>query len=257
MHKELDPSTVVRTSDFIGFSGLRVVIRELPNDGGGGSGRRGISSFTVGYRPGEQRGQAFVRFPGTNRPEVQMSRVSAIIPPDRPFEASYAGAARQSCKYLHRATLSRGRRPADGHFSRKIGGNVSEPFLNQPSSRLFVLAAHPRDGTGRAVGAALLRRPRDSIDRRSGRSNRLSIAGCWQCLRAKSTYPEGNRSHSSQFSSQIDGFGISNEKSFKHVPFQSTLYPIGWPTTERISLAIPTYGGGKVAIRPGFKFVYC
>jgi AraC-like DNA-binding protein len=93
MHKELDPSTVVRTSDFIGFSGLRVVIRELPNDGGGGSGRRGISSFTVGYRPGEQRGQAFVRFPGTNRPEVQMSRVSAIIPPDRPFEASYAGAA--------------------------------------------------------------------------------------------------------------------------------------------------------------------
>ena len=93
MHQEIDPATIVRTSDFVGFSGLRVVIRELPNDGEAGSGSRGVPFFTVGYRPGEERGQTFVRFASGGRPEVQMNRVSAVLPANLPYEASYSNAA--------------------------------------------------------------------------------------------------------------------------------------------------------------------
>ena len=93
MRQEFLPTTIVRTSDFVGFSGLRVVIRQLPNDGEAGSGSQGITYFMVGYRPMEERGQTFFRFSGANRPEVQMNRVSAIVPAAQAFEASFTGAA--------------------------------------------------------------------------------------------------------------------------------------------------------------------
>jgi AraC family transcriptional regulator len=93
MHQEFDPASIVRTSDFVGFSGLRVVVRQLPNEGEAGSGRQGFSFFMLGYRPMEERGQTFFRFSGANRPEVQMSRVSAVVPANQPFEASYTDAA--------------------------------------------------------------------------------------------------------------------------------------------------------------------
>ena len=93
MRQEIDPATIVRTSDFIGFPGLRVVIRQLPNEGEACTGRRGVPYFTVGYRPAEERGQTFVQFSAGNRPEVQMNRVSAVLPANQPFKASYTDAA--------------------------------------------------------------------------------------------------------------------------------------------------------------------
>ena len=93
MRQEIDPATIVRTSDFVGFSGLRVVIRQLPDDGETYSGNHGVPFFTVGYRPSEERGQTFVRFASGSRPEVQMNRVSAILPANQPFKATYTDAA--------------------------------------------------------------------------------------------------------------------------------------------------------------------
>ena len=57
MHKELDPSHIVQTSDFTGFAGLRVVIRPKPKDGSYGSGSRGTSFFWIGYRPEKSVGE--------------------------------------------------------------------------------------------------------------------------------------------------------------------------------------------------------
>jgi AraC family transcriptional regulator len=93
MRQEIDPATIVRTSDFVGFSGLRVVIRQLPNEGEIWTGRRGVPYFALAYRPAEQRGQTFVQFSAGNRPEVQMTRVSAVLPANQPFKASYTDAA--------------------------------------------------------------------------------------------------------------------------------------------------------------------
>jgi AraC family transcriptional regulator len=93
MRHEIDPATIVDTSDFVGFSGVRVVIRQLPNEGEVSSGSHGVPYFTVGYRPGEERGHTFVRFSTGNRPEVQMNRLSAVLPANQPFKASYTDAA--------------------------------------------------------------------------------------------------------------------------------------------------------------------
>jgi AraC-like DNA-binding protein len=92
MHKELDPSHIVQTSDYIGFAGLRVVIRQKPKDGSYGSGSRGTSFFWIGYRPGEERGRTVFRFPAEPTREVRMTHVSAVVPPERPFELDYADA---------------------------------------------------------------------------------------------------------------------------------------------------------------------
>jgi AraC-like DNA-binding protein len=92
MHYELNPETVRCTSDFTGLGGFRVVIRELPRNGSFGSGRKGVGSFRLGYRPVEERGQTVFRFRRDPDRGVQMARVSAIIPPDEPFEASYVEA---------------------------------------------------------------------------------------------------------------------------------------------------------------------
>ena len=42
MRQELNPDAIVRTSDFTGFEGFRVVILEFPKNGGFGSGRKGV-----------------------------------------------------------------------------------------------------------------------------------------------------------------------------------------------------------------------
>jgi hypothetical protein len=59
MHQELDPSSIIPTSDFTGFVGLRVVIRKA-NKGHFGTGQNGCAT-----------------------------RVSAIFSPGKPFEISY------------------------------------------------------------------------------------------------------------------------------------------------------------------------
>jgi hypothetical protein len=63
MRQELDPSSIIHTSDFTGFVGLRVVIRKAPNNGHFGTGHIGRST-----------------------------RVSAIFAPGKPFEISYSDA---------------------------------------------------------------------------------------------------------------------------------------------------------------------
>ena len=63
MHQELDPSSIIHTSDFTGFVGLRVVIRKAPNNGRFGTCQNG-----------------------------RATRVSAIFSPGKPFEISYSDA---------------------------------------------------------------------------------------------------------------------------------------------------------------------
>jgi AraC-like DNA-binding protein len=92
MRQELDASHIVQTSDFNGFAGLRVVIRQKPKDGSYGSGSRGTSFFWIGYRPGEERGRTVFRFPAEPTREIRMTHVSAVVPPERPFELNYADA---------------------------------------------------------------------------------------------------------------------------------------------------------------------
>src|SRR6266852_9445576 len=92
MRQELDPDTIVQTSDFTGFDGFRVLIRELPKNGGFGSGRKGVPYFTFGYRPGEERGRTLLRFQENPELETRMTRLSAIIPAEMPFEATYSDA---------------------------------------------------------------------------------------------------------------------------------------------------------------------
>jgi AraC family transcriptional regulator len=93
MRQELEPSTIVQTSDFSGFAGLRVVIRQK-QDATYGSGRCGTPFFLIGYRPGDERGPVTLRFQAQPAIELQMTRgASVIIPAGRPFEADYVGAA--------------------------------------------------------------------------------------------------------------------------------------------------------------------
>jgi AraC family transcriptional regulator len=92
MRKELDAATIVRTSDYTGFEGLRVVVREWPQSGTFGTSRKGTSSFRLAYRPGEERGRTVVRFREAPELETRMNRVSALVPPGRAFEVSHSDA---------------------------------------------------------------------------------------------------------------------------------------------------------------------
>jgi AraC family transcriptional regulator len=93
MRQELEPSTIVQTSDFSGFAGLRVVIRQK-QDGTYGSGRRGTPFFLFGYRPGDERGRVTLRFRLGPTVERWLTRgASVIIPAGQPFAADFVGAA--------------------------------------------------------------------------------------------------------------------------------------------------------------------
>lgn len=92
MRQEIEPSTIVRTSDFTGFLGLRVIIREKPKEGSYSSGNRGSSYFLIGYRPGPERGRTVFQFRGKKLGEIRMTRVSAVIPPEQPFDINYSDA---------------------------------------------------------------------------------------------------------------------------------------------------------------------
>ena len=92
MRQKLDPSTIVRTSDFTGFEGLRVLIREWPRNGGFDTGRKGSPCFQLGYRPVEEHGHTVLRFGEAPELDIKMTRVSAIVPPAKPFEVNYCDA---------------------------------------------------------------------------------------------------------------------------------------------------------------------
>jgi AraC-like DNA-binding protein len=92
MRQEIDASTIVRTSDFSGFQGLRVIIRDKPKEGSFASGSRGLPYFMIGYRPGRERGRTVFKFRGNKFAETRMTRVSAVVPPDQAFDVDYSNA---------------------------------------------------------------------------------------------------------------------------------------------------------------------
>jgi AraC family transcriptional regulator len=92
MREELLPGSVVRTSDFVGLRGFRVVIIEHPKNGSFGPGNKGLSGYLFAFRPGTERGRTIVRFRENPELETRMTRMSAIIPPEKPFEATYSDA---------------------------------------------------------------------------------------------------------------------------------------------------------------------
>ena len=93
MQCELEPHTVVCTNDFCGLAGFRVVIRQKPASGVFGTGYGGIPFFEIAYRPGSEKGRTGFHFRRRSAPEVRMTKISSIIPPDEPFEANYIDAA--------------------------------------------------------------------------------------------------------------------------------------------------------------------
>jgi AraC-like DNA-binding protein len=86
--QEVDPATIACTSDFVGFKGFRVVIRERAENREPGSGKRGAPFFGLCYRPGEERGGAVFRFSQKAEPAVPTAGVRTIGLQDIPFEAT-------------------------------------------------------------------------------------------------------------------------------------------------------------------------
>jgi AraC family transcriptional regulator len=92
MRIEFHPQSIRFTSDCVGFDGFRAVVRDLPDEDESGSGRRGFSGFVFGCRPVQEKGQTVVTFQ-ENRESALMSRISSIIPPNRPVLFSWRQAA--------------------------------------------------------------------------------------------------------------------------------------------------------------------
>jgi AraC-like DNA-binding protein len=92
MRQELDPATIVRTSDFIRLQGFRVVIRERPKNGEFGSGKNGTPWFGFAYRPGEEHGCTGFQFADHTPTVIAQGRASFFRPAKTPFEAHYVEA---------------------------------------------------------------------------------------------------------------------------------------------------------------------
>lgn len=92
MWQELAPETIRQTSDFTGFQGLRAIVRDIPRCGSFGSGKNGRFCFEIAFRPGEERGRTVFRFRENPKVETRMTRLSAIVPAEMPFEATYSDA---------------------------------------------------------------------------------------------------------------------------------------------------------------------
>lgn len=92
MRVEIHPDRVRFTSDCVGFDGFRVVVIELTDEGEAGSGLRGHPCFRFACRPVQEKGRTLLTFQETPD-SVLMSRVSSIIPPNRPFRLSWHQAA--------------------------------------------------------------------------------------------------------------------------------------------------------------------
>jgi hypothetical protein len=124
MGQELDPDTIVKTSDFTGFDGFRVLIRELPKNGGCGSARKGVPYFIFGYRPGEERGCTLLRFDENQKLETRMTRLSAIIPAETPFETTYSAAAGKILSFHVHARFLADVIKRAGLFSKPVSPNT-------------------------------------------------------------------------------------------------------------------------------------
>ena len=86
------PDCIRFTSDCVGFEGFRALVRELPDQGEMGSGRRGRDCFELSCRPGREKGCSIVQFVESDHTLVQ-NRISSILPPGEPWVANWQGAA--------------------------------------------------------------------------------------------------------------------------------------------------------------------
>ena len=75
-------SSINKTSDFNGFEGLRVVVWQGVKDEDLSAGRKALPYFMISYGPGEKSRSTVAESQGG----------SAMISPERPFEATYADA---------------------------------------------------------------------------------------------------------------------------------------------------------------------
>jgi hypothetical protein len=82
-------SSINRTSDFNGFEGLRVVVWQGVKNEDLSTGRKTLPYFMMSYRPGEESRSTVAESQGG----------SAMIPPERPFEAIYADARGRSASF--------------------------------------------------------------------------------------------------------------------------------------------------------------
>jgi AraC-like DNA-binding protein len=92
MSVELYPESIRLTSDPLGHDGFRVVLRELPEDGEVGSGRRGSPRFRFGYRPFQEKGRTTFLFQEAPEHPVLTNRIASLFPPDKAFVWSSRGA---------------------------------------------------------------------------------------------------------------------------------------------------------------------
>ena len=107
MRVELHSDRVRFTSDCVGFDGFRVVVIELTDEGEAGSGLRGRPCFRFACPPVQEKGRTLLTFQETPD-SLLMSRVSSIIPPNRPFSLSWHQAAgRVGTFEVNRAFLKR------------------------------------------------------------------------------------------------------------------------------------------------------
>ncbi len=92
MRSEFHPESIRFTSDRIGFEGFRVLVRELPDQGEAGSGRRGGACFMLACRPVREKGHTSLCFEEAGF-TLTMGRISSIIPPGEPYVIRWQGAA--------------------------------------------------------------------------------------------------------------------------------------------------------------------
>ncbi len=92
-------SSINRTSDFKGFEGLHVIIWQGVKDDDISTRRKGLPYFMIGYRPGEERRSTVAESRGKGGVGIPMKRVSAVTPPERPFEVTYADAQGRSASF--------------------------------------------------------------------------------------------------------------------------------------------------------------
>jgi hypothetical protein len=92
-------SSIHRTSDFNGFEGLHVIIWQGVKDDNLSTRRKGLPYFMIGYQPGAERRSTVAESRGKGVVRIPMKRVSAVTPPERPFEATYADAQGRSASF--------------------------------------------------------------------------------------------------------------------------------------------------------------
>jgi hypothetical protein len=93
MRIDVHPSSIRYTSDCVAFDGFRVIVRELPDEGEAGSGKRGLPCFRFACRPGQEKGRTVLTFRENPESALVASRIALIIPPNRAYSLSWRRAA--------------------------------------------------------------------------------------------------------------------------------------------------------------------